>query len=66
MSQLIAMFCDMDAFGKWLAPLSRQRLLQDGPRHRGRPGPLPLSALMTLIVCFHARHDRACTHSSTA
>ena len=32
--QLLAMVCDIDACGKWFAPLYQQRLLQDGERHR--------------------------------
>ena len=52
MSQLIAMFCDIDDFCKWFEPLYMQRLLQDGQRHRARQGHLVLSEIMTIIVYF--------------
>jgi hypothetical protein len=54
MSQLIAMFCDIDDFCKGFEPLYMQRLLQDGQRHRVRPGHLTLSEIMTIIVFFHS------------
>lgn len=65
MSQLIAMFCDIDDFCKWFEPLSLQRLLQDGQRHRVRQGPLTLSEIMTIMVCFHASHYRDFKHYYT-
>ena len=49
MSQLIAMFCDIDDFCKWFEPLYMQHLLQDGQRHRVRQGYLTLSEIMTII-----------------
>ena len=36
MSQLIAMFCDIDDFCKWFEPLYTHRLLQSGQRQRTR------------------------------
>ena len=38
MSQLIAMFCDIDDFCKWFEPLYTQRLLQNGQRQRPARG----------------------------
>ena len=58
MSQLISMFCDIDDFCNWFEPLYQPRLLQDGQRHRVRPGPLSLSEIMTIIVFFHPSGDR--------
>src|SRR4029453_2351456 len=52
MSQLIAMFCDIDDFCKWFEPLYTQRLLQDGQRHRIRQGHLTLTEILTIIVFF--------------
>src|ERR671918_588017 len=46
MSQLIAMFCDIDDFCKWFEPLYMQRLLQDGQRHRVRQSQLAVAYLM--------------------
>jgi hypothetical protein len=66
MSQLIAMFCDIDDFCKWFEPLYMQRLLQDGQRHRVRQGQLTLSEIMTIIVFFHSSHYRDFKHYYTA
>jgi Transposase DDE domain len=66
MSQLIAMFCDIDDFCKWFEPLSRQRLLQSSQHQRVRQGHLTLSEIMTLIVYCHSRHYRAFQHDYTA
>jgi hypothetical protein len=65
MSQLIAMFCDIDDFCKWFEPLYMQRLLQEGQRPRLRQGQLSLSEIMTIIVFFHASHYRDFKHYST-
>ena len=65
MSQLIAMFCDIDDFCKWFEPLYMQRLLQDGQRHRVRQGHLTLSEIMTIIVYFHRSHYRDFKHYYT-
>jgi Transposase DDE domain len=65
MSQLIAMFCEIDDFCKWFAPLSLRRLLQSGERHRARQGHLALSELMTIIVYFHSSHYRDFKHYYT-
>jgi hypothetical protein len=65
MSQLSAMFCDIDDFCKWFEPLYMQRLLQDGQRHRVRQGYLSLSEIMTIIVFFHSSHYRDFKHSYT-
>src|SRR5918999_3462481 len=65
MSQLIAMFCDIDDFCKWFEPLYMQRLLQDGQRHRHRQGQLALSEIMTIIVYFHSSHYRDFKHYYT-
>jgi Transposase DDE domain len=65
MSQLIAMFCDIDDFCKWFEPLYMQRLLQDGQRHRVRPSQLALSEIMTIIVFFHSSHYRDFKHYYT-
>jgi hypothetical protein len=59
MSQLIAMFCDIDDFCKWFEPLYLQRLLQSSQPQRVRQGHLPLSEIMTIIVYFHSSHYRA-------
>jgi len=66
MSQLIAMFCDIDDFCKWFEPLYLQHLLQDGQRHRVRQGYLTLSEIMTIIVFFHSSHYRDFKHYYTA
>jgi len=58
MSQLIAMFCDIDDFCKWFEPLYTQRLLQSGQRQRPRQTELALSEMLTIIVFFHASHYR--------
>ena len=65
MSQLIAIFCDIDDFCKWFEPLYQQRQLQDSQRHRVRQGHLTLSELMTIIVFFHASHYRDFKHYYT-
>jgi len=65
MSELIAMFCDIDDFCKWFEPLYQQRLLQDGQRHRVRQGQLALSEIMTIIVQFHRSHYRDFKHYYT-
>jgi hypothetical protein len=65
MSQLIAMFCDIDDFCKWFEPLYMQRLLQNSQRHRVRQGQLTLSELMTIIVYFHRSHYRDFKHYYT-
>ena len=65
MSQLIAMFCDIDDFCKWFEPLYMQRLLQDGQRHRVRPSQLALSEIMTIIVFFHSSQYRDFKHYYT-
>jgi hypothetical protein len=54
MSQLVAMFCDIDDFCKAFEPIYRQRLLQYGQRQRMRQSQLSLSELMTIIVSFHS------------
>ena len=66
MSQLIAMFCDIDDFCKWFEPLYMPRLLQSSPRQRIRQGHLTLSEIMTIIVYFHRSHYRAFKHYYTA
>ena len=65
MSQLVAMFCDIDDFCKWFEPLYMQRLLQEGQRHRVRQGHLTLSEIMTIIVFFHSSHYRDFKHYYT-
>ena len=65
MSQLIAMFCDIDDFCKWFEPLYMQRLLQSSQRQRVRQGQLTLSEIMTIIVYFHRSHYRDFKHYYT-
>ena len=65
MSQLLAMFCDIDDFCKWFEPLYMSRLLQDGQRHRVRQSQLALSEIMTIIVFFHSSHYRDFKHYYT-
>lgn len=65
MSQLIAMFCDIDDFCKWFEPLYRRRLLQSGQRQRTRQTMLALSEIMTIIVYFHRSHYRDFKHYYT-
>ena len=62
MSQLIAMFCDIDDFCKWFEPLYVQRLLHNGQRQRTRQTTLALSEIMTIIVYFHRSHYRDFKH----
>jgi Transposase DDE domain len=52
------MFCDIEDCCKGVAPRYRQRLLDSGPRQRQRQPELVLSAILTLIVFFHASHYR--------
>jgi len=66
MSQLIAMFCDIDDFCKWFEPLYLQRLLQSRQRQRSRQGHLTLSEIMTILVYFHRSHYRDFKHYYTA
>jgi hypothetical protein len=47
MSQLVAMFCDIDDFCKGFEPIYQQRLLQSGQRQRVRQSQLSLSEIMT-------------------
>ena len=65
MSQLVAMFCDIDDVGKCFEPLYQQRLLPSGQRQRQRQSQLRLSELLTLIVYVHARPYRDFKHSDT-
>jgi len=65
MSQLIAMFCDIDDFCKWFEPLYMRRLLQSGQHQRTRQTVLALSEIMTIIVYFHSSHYRDCKHYYT-
>jgi hypothetical protein len=65
MSQLIAMFCDIDDFCKGFEPLYTQRLLHSGQRQRTRHAQLSLSELMTIIVYFHQSHYRDFKHYYT-
>ena len=65
MSQLIAMFCDIDDFCKWFEPLYMQRLLQSSQCQRVRQGQLTLSELMTILVYFHRSHYRNFKHYDT-
>jgi hypothetical protein len=65
MSQLIAMFCDIDDFCKVFEPIYRQRLLQSDQRQRIRQSQLSLSELMTIIVYFHRSHYRDFKHYYT-
>jgi hypothetical protein len=58
MSQLVAMFCDIDDFCKTFEPIYTERLLQSGQRQRTRHSQLSLSEIMTLIVYFHRSHYR--------
>lgn len=62
MSQLIAMFCEMDDFCNWFEPLYQQRVRQASQRQRRRQGPLRLSEILTLIGFFHASPYRNCKH----
>ena len=65
MSQLVAMFCDIDDFCKGVEPIFTQRLLQRGQRQRRRPSQLSLSEIMTILVYFHASHYRDFKHYYT-
>jgi len=65
MSQLIAMFCDIDDFCKWFEPLYWQHLLHNGQRQRTCQTALVLSEIMTIIVYFHSSHYRDFKHYYT-
>ena len=65
MSQLVAMFCDMDDFCKTFEPIDTERLLQSGQRQRTRRSQLSLSEMMTIIVYFHRSHSRDFKHYYT-
>lgn len=58
MSQLVAIFCDLDDFCKVFEPLYEQRLLAKVAKHRRRQTALSLSEIMTLVIDFHRRHYR--------
>ena len=58
MSQLVAMFCDIDDFCKTFEPIYEQRLIASGRKHRRRKGALALSEIMTILVDFHSSHYR--------
>ena len=58
MSQLIAMFCDIDDFCKVFEPVYHQHLIATAGRHRRRQTRLALSEIMTIIVDFHRSHYR--------
>ncbi len=58
MSQLIAMFCDIDDFCKTFERVYHQRLLATAGRHRRRSTALALSEIMTIVVYFHCSHYR--------
>jgi hypothetical protein len=62
MSQLSAMFCDIDNFCKWFAPLYVQRLLHNGHRQRVLQTALALSEIMTIIVYFHRQRHPVQEH----
>ena len=63
--QLTAMFCDIDDFGKYFAPIFTRDLRQSGHRHRTRRTALALSERLTLLVSFHRSHYRTCKHYDT-
>jgi hypothetical protein len=65
MSQLVAMFCDIDDFCNTFEPIYTQRLLQSGQRQRIRQSQLSLSEIMTIIVYFHRSHYRDFKHYYT-
>jgi hypothetical protein len=65
MSQLVAMFCDIDDFCKGFEPIYRQRLIQNGQRQRMRQSRLSLSEIITIIVYFHRSHYRDFKHYYT-
>jgi Transposase DDE domain len=65
MSQLVAMFCNIDDFCNHFEPIYTQRLLQSGQRQRLRQSQLSLSEIMTIIVYFHASHYRNFKHYYT-
>ncbi len=58
MSQLVAMFCEIDDFCKTFEPIYEHHLLASAGKHRRRPPALALSEIMTLIVDFHTSHYR--------
>lgn len=58
MSQLVAMFCDIDDFCKTFEPLYEQRLIAIAAKHRRRQTNLSLSEIMTILVVFHASQSR--------
>lgn len=58
MSQLITMFCGIDDVCKGFEPLYEPSLLASAHKPRRRPTTLSLSEIMTLVVDFHASHDR--------
>ena len=65
MSQLVAMFCDIDVFCKALEPVYTQCLLQSGQRRRLRQSQLSLREIITVIMYFHASHYRDFKHYYT-
>jgi hypothetical protein len=61
----MAMFCDIDDFCKWFAPLYHRYLLEAGHRHRSRQPALALSESLTILVYLHSRHYRTYKHYDT-
>ena len=65
MSELVAMFCDIDDFCKVFEPIYTQRLLHSGQCQRRRQSQLSLSEIMTITVYFHASYYRDFKHYYT-
>ena len=58
MSQLIAMFCEIDDFCKVFEPIYEQHLITTAAKLRRRQTHLTRSEIMTLVVDFHRSHYR--------
>ena len=58
MSQLTAMFCDIDDFCKRFEPRFEEYLLTNGHRKRRHRTQLALSEIMTILVFFHRSRFR--------
>ena len=60
---LLELFCHVDDFWQRFRPHWEREMLQSGFRQRQRPGQLPVSEVMTIMIHFHQsryRHFKAC------
>jgi hypothetical protein len=59
---IVALFYDLDKFAADFEPQFNRPRLEDGKRHRHRPGRMWLSEVMTILVLFHGSNYRTFKH----